>query len=47
MSTAQVILANDVPYVVDCANRVARQFLMAGVAPGSGTSSGGGRRRQI
>lgn len=32
MSTAQVILANDVPYVVDCANGVARQLVMAGVA---------------
>src|SRR5258705_9424482 len=31
MSTAQVILANDVPYVVDCANGVARQLVRAGV----------------
>ncbi|HKC08820.1 MAG TPA: MBL fold metallo-hydrolase [Methylomirabilota bacterium] len=31
MSTAQVILANDVPYVVDCANGVARQLVLAGV----------------
>jgi ribonuclease BN (tRNA processing enzyme) len=32
MSTAQVILANDVPYVVDCANGVPRQLVLAGVA---------------
>jgi ribonuclease BN (tRNA processing enzyme) len=32
MSTAQVIIANDVPYVVDCANGVPRQLVMAGVA---------------
>lgn len=31
MSTAQVIIANDVPYVVDCANGVGRQLVMAGV----------------
>ena len=31
MSTAQVIIANDVPYVVDCANGVSRQLVMAGV----------------
>ncbi len=29
MSTAQVIVANDVPYVVDCANGVPRQLVMA------------------
>jgi|SRR5215471_17372517 len=32
MSSAQVILVNDVPYVVDCANAVARQLVSAGVA---------------
>lgn len=32
MSTAQVIIANDVPYVVDCANGVPRQLVLAGVA---------------
>ncbi len=32
MSTAQVIIANDVPYVVDCANGVSRQLVLAGVA---------------
>src|SRR5713226_2083705 len=32
MSTAQVIIANDVPYVVDCANGVPRQLVVAGVA---------------
>jgi ribonuclease BN (tRNA processing enzyme) len=31
MSTAQVIIANGVPYVVDCANGVGRQLVMAGV----------------
>ena len=31
MSTAQVIVANDVPYVVDCANGVSRQLVLAGV----------------
>ena len=31
MSTAQMIIANDVPYVVDCANGVSRQLVMAGV----------------
>jgi hypothetical protein len=31
MSTAQVIIANDVPYVVDCANGVSRQLVLAGV----------------
>ncbi|HXJ80046.1 MAG TPA: MBL fold metallo-hydrolase [Candidatus Methylomirabilis sp.] len=32
MSTAQVILANEIPYVVDCANGVPRQLVLAGVA---------------
>src|SRR6266446_5529147 len=32
MSTAQVIIANNVPYVVDCANGVPRQLVVAGVA---------------
>ena len=32
MSSAQVIIANDVPYVVDCANGVSRQLVRAGVA---------------
>jgi ribonuclease BN (tRNA processing enzyme) len=32
MSTAHVIIANDVPYVVDCANGVPRQLVLAGVA---------------
>jgi len=32
MSTAQVIIANDAPYVVDCANGVSRQLVVAGVA---------------
>ena len=32
MSTAQVIVANDVHYVVDCANGVPRQLVLAGVA---------------
>lgn len=32
MSTAQVIVANDVPYVIDCANGVPRQLVLAGVA---------------
>jgi ribonuclease BN (tRNA processing enzyme) len=31
MSTAQVILANGVPYVVDCANGTPRQLVLAGV----------------
>lgn len=31
MSSAQVILINDVPYVVDCANGVGRQLVLAGV----------------
>ncbi len=31
MSTAQVIVANDVPYVIDCANGVGRQLVLAGV----------------
>jgi len=29
---AQVIIANDTPYVVDCGNGVARQLIFAGVA---------------
>ena len=29
---AQVIIANDVPYVVDCGNGVARQLVLADVA---------------
>jgi len=32
MSTAQVIIANDVPYVIDCANGVSRQLVLAGVS---------------
>jgi ribonuclease BN (tRNA processing enzyme) len=32
LSSAQVIVANDVPYVVDCANGVARQLVLAGLA---------------
>jgi ribonuclease BN (tRNA processing enzyme) len=32
MSSAQVIVVNDVPYVVDCANGVARQLVLAGIA---------------
>jgi len=32
MSTAQVIIANDVPYVVDCGNGTPRQLVLAGVA---------------
>jgi ribonuclease BN (tRNA processing enzyme) len=32
MSTAQVIVVNDVAYVVDCANGVPRQLVLAGVA---------------
>jgi ribonuclease BN (tRNA processing enzyme) len=31
MSSAQVIIANDLPYVVDCANGVSRQLVLAGV----------------
>ena len=31
-ASAQVILVNDVPYVVDCGNGVARQLVFAGVA---------------
>jgi len=31
MSSAQVIVANGVPYVVDCANGVARQLVLAGI----------------
>jgi len=31
MSSAQVIIANGVPYVIDCANGVGRQLVLAGV----------------
>jgi ribonuclease BN (tRNA processing enzyme) len=32
MSSAQVIIANDLPYIVDCANGVSRQLVLAGMA---------------